>query len=378
MERRSMSRILVILPLLLGTAALASEPAGPSASAPAGAQQVPQDRGTHPARAPASGLDEATKAKVRENPLLQRLSTVGGSVRFLNRSKGADRYLEGLMGRRAVPFALPTPRGLVQGFAARDGRRLWISSAMVRDDATLLRLGDLLPLLQIIGIADREVALGIRTLQVGSDIPPSYTVAVRPGLLWKHRAVLEAQRKSGRVLYSLTTGRVTVLGAHVLVEGPAGGLKVRLVSPQGDQVARIAEVLVPRQCRDLEAALHTGNPKKLVPVARKKLKIPSMTQACAARYLSLVGGASAPRDLRRALNKERIARPFDVIEALVRVAPEPTKANLLAVLAMIRRTGTVGADAACHAMPLAWTNALLERDDLDEATRAVFTRCVWR
>lgn len=378
MTRSWRSRTLAIVSLVLGTPALAAEPAAAPASATTQARQVHQNPAARPAPAGASGLDEATKAKVRKNPLLQRLSTVGGSIRFLNRSKGADRYLEGLMGRGAVPFALPTPRGLVQGFAARDGRRLWISSAMVRDDAALLRLGDLLPLLQIIGISDREVALGVRTLQVGSDIPPSYTVAVRPGLLWKHRAVLEAQRKSGRVLYSLTTGRVTVLGAHVLVEGPAGGLKVRLVSPAGDQVARIADLLVPRQCRDLEAALRTGNPKKLVAVARKKLKVPSMTQACAARYLSLVGGASAPRDLRRALEKERIARPFDVIEALVRVAPEPKKANLLAVLAMIRRAGTVGADAACHAMPLAWTNALLERDDLDEATRAVFTRCVWR
>ncbi len=360
-----------------------SQPASvPAAGSPVTGKATPKSGPALPARgvrrpSRTTKITPKVKAKVKKNPLIQRLSTVGGEPRFSGNAKGAARYQDAVIGSNAVPVTLPTPRGLIQALATPDGRRMWISGAMIRDSGALLRMGDLLPLIQVVGISDREVALGANLLQVGSGVPPSYALGFRPGLLWKHRAVLERQRQAGRVLYSLTTGQLTVLGAHLMVEGPSGALRVKLVSPQGDQVGRIEQLMIPNGCRDLEEGLRSATPEKLLPVAKKKLSIPSMTQACAARFVALAGGKKAPQMLRDALVRERIARPYDLVEALATVSPKPEKKNLDAVLKMIRRTGTVGSDAACRAAPLTWTDALLKRKDLDDATRSVLTRCAW-
>lgn len=341
------------------------------ATAPAAATPAPRPSGTK------LKITRAMKTAVRKNALIQRLSTVGGPPRFTGNPKGAARFQDQVIGARAVPVTVPTPRGLIEAFATPDGKKLWIAGAMIRDSGVLLRMGDLLPLLQVVGVSDREVALGANLLQVGSGVPPSYTLGFRPGLLWKHRATLERQRLAGRVFYSLTTGQLTVLGAHVLVEGRTGALRAMLVSPAGDQVARIEQLMIPKGCVDLEEALRSPEPEKLLPVAKQKLGVASMTQACAARFVALAGGPSAADTLRAALVGERIARPYDLVEALATVSPAPEKKNLDAVMTMIRRTGTVGSDAACRAAPLSWTDALLKRTDLDAATRSVLTRCAW-
>ncbi|MDF1562763.1 MAG: hypothetical protein P1V51_06950 [Deltaproteobacteria bacterium] len=351
----------------------------PSQPAGAGSTAAPTG-GTPPAverPAAARNITPEMKKKVGKNPLIQRLSTVGGPPRFSGNAKGASRWHDEVIGRGSVPITVPTPRGLIEAYATPDGKKLWIAGAMVRDSGVILRMGDLLPLLQVVGVSDREVALGANLLQVGSGVPPSYTLGFRPGLLWKHRATLERQRQAGRVLYSLTTGQLTVLGAHVLVEGRTGALRAQLVSPQGDQVERIEQLMTPTGCRDLEEGLRSAEPEKLLPVAKKKLGVPSMTQACAARFVALAGGPGAADLLRKALRGDQIARPFDLVEALATVSPKPEKQNLEAVLQMIQRTGTVGSDAACRAAPLSWTSALLERSDLDDATRSVLTRCAW-
>jgi len=322
-------------------------------------------------------IDVATARVVLSHPLLQRLSTLSGEAQLRGAAKGSARLLSQALPGEVLPFSLPTPQGLIQGFATRDGKRLWIAGAMVRDSEAILRLGDLLPLVQGFGVAKRELALGIRMLQVGAGSPPSYAMEFRPGLLWSIREELAAQAEAGRILYSLSMGRVTVLGAFLLAQGKEGAISVKLVAPEGEQRSRIEELMIPAGCRDLEAALKSNAPAARLAEAKKKLFVPSMTQACAARYIAIVGGKGAEALLRNALRRGRLARPFDLIESLASVSPTPSKENLDAILSMVRNTGTVGADAACKAAPLSWTDALLDRSDLDSATRSVFTRCAW-
>lgn len=374
MPKSGPAALLLALSLTLPVAAAGPGDAGvsPAPSPSPGAEYERRRKGTE---VPISG---AARQAVLGNPLLQRLSTVAGRMRFTGGAQGAWRWRRDVMGEKSVPLLVPVPRGSVELYATDDGKRLWLAAAQVRDEAAVLRLGDLLPLLSELGIEDREAALAVTQVSIaGGGAPPTYTLAFRTGVTWKHRAALAAAEKSGRALVSHTTGRVTVLGAFVLVDAQ-GELHVQRRAPEGEQLPWLKQTMVPRGCRDLEAALRSKTPASAAAAATKALAEPSISQACAARYLVEAGVPDAAARLRAAFAKNRIAWPGALVEALTVAAPDPSEVNLKAVSALLRRLGPAGADGVCRGAPLTWLDRLLEREDLRPDVRAVVHRCAWR
>lgn len=352
---------------------------GLAASLPRSVQA--EDESAPAPRAPS--IDEKLRASVQRNPLIQRLSTLSVRPRFIGGAKGANRWMGVALGktRKPVPVTLTTPRGNITAYAASGTTDLWIAGAMVRNESAILRIGDLLPLLAEAGIRDRQTSLAVVQIRVGAGVPPSYTLSFRPGALYPHRKTLAAGAERGRLLYSLTTGRLTVLGSLVMVNSK-GDLRVTQVSTEGDQTAWIQNNLTPKGCRDLETALRSEKPDSALQIAATKIGVNSMTQVCAARYLALIGlnfgTKNAVATLRGALRDKPLVKPRLVVEALVAVSSKPEPANVAAVAAMVKRHGPVGAVGVCEGAPLSWTDKLLERKDLGAGEREILSKCAWR
>ncbi len=391
----------------LPTLAWAAPAASPAAAPPAAAKPVPGEpsgRGGKAgaqagSRAPAAGtagapppssqgaslrpLDPATlspgqKAAIVRHPVLERLSTVGEPVVFAGAAKGSDRFVgTAFGGQRPVPLSMRLPGGVLYAYATPDGKRLWLAGAMLRETQTVLRLGDLLPLLEPLGIHSRETALAVSSVAInGGGAPPSYSLTFKTGSLAPHRTALAAAEQSGRIRYSLATGRVIVLRRLVLADGK-GNLSARPVVSDVEDLSRLAWRLVPEGCKPLEAALRSPTPERALSSAKALLYRPSIAQTCAARYFAIVRPKGAAAILRKALKKARLGWPGAVVEALAALEPAASPANVEALARMIARRGVPGAVAVCDFAPIAWTDALLARTDLDPGVRKVLSRCAY-
>ena len=303
---------------------------------------------------------------------------MGDPLRFSGAAKGADRFLgQAFGGARAAPVSMRLPGGVLYAYATPDGKRLWVAGAMMRQTQTVLRFGDLLPLLAPAGIHDREAALSVSSIAIaGGGAPPNYSLTFRTGALARHRAALAEAEKAGRIRYSLATGRVIVL-RHLILADATGDLHVRPVRSDVEDLEQLTWRLIPEGCEPLETALRSATPAAAEKTARRLLYRPSFSQTCAARYYALARPPQAAKTLRTALKKARLGWPGAVVEALAAVDPKASKETVDALAALVRRRGVPGAVALCDHAPIAWTDALLERTDLGAGVRKVLTRCAY-
>ncbi len=322
-------------------------------------------------------VSAVVRTAVLNNELLQRLSVASRVQSLTGSPPGGGRWQKEALGEAdAVPVTVGFSRALLRVMALKDGSRIWLGSGHVDEAAAVLRLGDLLPLVSVVGINDRDLALAASSVSFGGGAtPPAYTMTFQTGSLWPHKRTLLASERSGRVVFSFVTGRMTVLGALVLANAD-GELAVRRVSPKGDHVNRYKDLAMPRLCKPLEDALRGDEPPSAMKEARELLQQASLVQACAARYLALAAPSRAPDYLRTLLSSGRVAQPAEVVEALAYLEPEVSQRNLAAVASMIQRNGAVGAEAVCHMAPALWSHDLLEREDVSEANKNVIRRCL--
>jgi hypothetical protein len=320
-------------------------------------------------------------AEVRQailgNELFGRLRTVSRTTRLTGTAPGGGRWTRDALGEGpTVPVTVSFGRGVLRTMALRSGARVWLGAGHLNEPAAILRLGDLLPLLSTLGIDDREAALSVTEISfAGGSTPPGYTMAFRTGALWPHRHVLASAEARGRVTYSLVTGRLTVMGALVVADAE-GNLRVRNVSHEGEMAARFKSLIMPVECQPLEAALRSDDPTSAVPHALELLEKPAVTQACAARYLALARPEGAADRLRALLGSGQVARPGDVVAALVHLEPSPTEENIAAVVRLVDRNGVPGAEGVCVQAPLMWSDILLDRPDVAEPNKRVIRRCL--
>ncbi|MFW5878622.1 MAG: hypothetical protein ACOCVR_02285 [Myxococcota bacterium] len=316
---------------------------------------------------------------IYRNALNRRLAAVSRTRRFAGSAPGGGRWQrEALGGGPSVPMQTAFSRDLLHMVALRDGSKLWLASGHITEPAAILRLGDLLPLLSAIGIDDREAALSVSEISFGGGSrPPAYTLTMRTGALWPHRAVLAAAERSGRITYSLVSGRVTVFGALVTADAE-GDLHVEFVSPEGDDLGRYRDLVMAMECRPLERAIRSSEPGQSNGTATRLLQQPSVVQACAARYLALTSPPGAAATLRRLMASGHVGRPAEVVEAPVHLEPEFTDENLEAVAALVERAGVSGALGVCTHAPLLWSEALLNGSRISEPNSRALRRCLRR
>ncbi len=324
-------------------------------------------------------LPAGVRSAVLANELHGRLSSVSQAQRFMGQAPGGGRWQREALGQgEAVPMLTHFSRTVLRTMTLRDGSRVWLASGHVNEPAAVLRLGDLLPLLSALGINDRSAALAVTEISFGGGaVPPAYTMTFSTGALWPHRGLLEAAERNGRVLYSLVSGRLTVLGGLVTAN-VEGDLRVRFVDTAGDDVHRYRELIMPSACAPLEKALRSESPKAARERALALLDEPSIAQACAARYLAVAAPEGAAARLRTLMTSGRVGQPGDVVEALVHLEPELSDVNLQAITRMVERTGAAGANGVCNRAPLLWSELVLEREELSEPNRRVLSRCLRR
>ncbi len=321
-------------------------------------------------------LPSEVRAAVLGNELHGRLSSVVRASRFMGSAPGGGRWQRDAIGQAdAVPMLTNFERDVLRTMTLRDGSRVWLAGGSLHEPAAILRLGDLLPLLSAIGINDRETALAVSQIAFGGGShPPAYTMTVRTGTLWPHRRTLAASAKNGRIVYSLVTGRVTVLGGLVVADAE-GELRVRFVEPEGDDVGIYTARTMSSVCRSLEEAIRGDEPESALDEAYERLEVPSVAQACAARFLAIVAPDGVAERLRTVMTTGQVGQPGELVEALVHLEPEPTEVNVQALTTMIERGGSMAARGVCRHAPIWWIDQIIERDGLSEPNRISLTRC---